>query len=133
MRGAPKVLIAEDEPNIVTSLEFLLRENDYEVRVARDGEEALRLAESFLPDVVLLDVMMPLRNGFEVCRSIRENPALRLVKIVMLTARGREAERAQGLALGADAYVIKPFSTKELLARVGELLPRGEISAADAK
>ena len=121
-----RVLIAEDEPNIVTSLEFLLQENDYEVRVARDGEEALRLAESFVPNVMLLDVMMPLRSGFEVCRSIRENPALRRVKIVMLTARGRDVERDKGLALGADAYVTKPFSTKELLAKVRSLLPANQ-------
>jgi len=117
-----KVLIAEDEPNIVTSLEFLLRKGGYEVRVARDGEEALRLTESFLPDVILLDVMMPLRNGFEVCRRIRENPALRPVKVLMLTARGRDAEREQGLALGADLYITKPFSTRELMAKVDALL-----------
>jgi two-component system, OmpR family, alkaline phosphatase synthesis response regulator PhoP len=126
-----KVLIAEDEPNIVTSLEFLLKHH-YEVRVARDGEEAVRVAESFIPDVVLLDVMMPGRNGFEVCRVIRGNPALRLVKIVMLTARGRDIERHRGLGLGADAYVTKPFSTKELLARIRELLPP-ESSRAQAK
>jgi DNA-binding response OmpR family regulator len=117
-----RILIAEDEPNIVTLLEFLLREGDHEVRVARDGAEALRLAESFVPNVLLLDVMMPLRNGYEVCRTIRGNPALQRVKILMLTARGRDEEREKGLALGADAYVTKPFSTKELLAKVGELL-----------
>jgi len=117
-----RILIAEDEPNIVTSLEFLLQENDYEVRVARDGQEALELAESFLPNLILLDVMMPRHNGFEVCRRIREIPALERIKIVMLTARGRDAEREKGLALGADAYVTKPFSTKELLAKVSELL-----------
>jgi len=119
-----RILIAEDEPNIVTSLEFLLQKKGYEVRVARDGEEALRLTESFRPDVVLLDVMMPIRNGFEVCRMIRDNAALASVKIVMLTARGRDAERDKGLALGADAYMTKPFSTKELLAKVEELVPR---------
>lgn len=117
-----RILIAEDEPNIVTLLEFLLQGGDHEVRIARDGAEALRLAESFLPNVVLLDVMMPLRNGYEVCRTIRENPALQRVKILMLTAKGREEERDRGLALGADAYVTKPFSTKELLAKLGELL-----------
>jgi DNA-binding response OmpR family regulator len=117
-----RILIAEDEPNIVASLEFLLQQSDYEVRVARDGEEALQLAESFQPDLMLLDVMMPLRNGFEVCQRIRENPSLRRIKIVMLTARGRDAEHDKGLALGADAYVTKPFSTKALLATVGELL-----------
>jgi len=119
-----KVLIAEDEPNIVASLEFLLQKSGYEVRVARDGDEALRLADSFRPEVVLLDVMMPVRNGFEVCRRIRENPALARVKIVMLTARGRDVERDKGFALGADAYMTKPFSTKELLAKVEELVPR---------
>lgn len=118
-----KVLIAEDEPNIVTSLEFLLQKNAYEVRTARTGEEALQLVESFLPNVVLLDVMMPVHDGFEVCRRIRRNPALQSVRIIMLTARGLDEERDAGLALGADAYVTKPFSTKELLARVGALLP----------
>jgi len=117
-----RVLIVDDEPNIVTSLEFLMRGSDYEVRVARNGEEALRLAESFRPDVVLLDVMMPQRSGFEVCRKIRENPALRSVKIIMLTAKGRDAEREKGLNLGANAYVIKPFSTKELMNTVRALL-----------
>jgi DNA-binding response OmpR family regulator len=120
---AARILIAEDEPNIVTSLQFLLRKNEYEVRVARDGEEALQLVESFMPDLVLLDVMMPVRNGFDVCRKIRENPALLRIRIVMLTARGRDAERDEGLALGADAYMTKPFSTKELVAKVRQLLP----------
>ena len=119
-----RILIAEDEPNIVTSLEFLLQQKGYEVRVARDGDEALKLAEAFRPDVVLLDVMMPVRNGFEVCRMIRDNAALSRVRIVMLTARGRDAERDKGLALGADAYMTKPFSTKELVAKVEELVSR---------
>jgi len=113
-----RVLIAEDEPNILTSLEFLMRNCDYEVRVARDGEEALRTAQDWLPDVLLLDVMMPLCNGFEVCRRLRDNPATRAVKIVMLTAHGRDAQIERGLALGADAYITKPFSNKDLIARV---------------
>jgi DNA-binding response OmpR family regulator len=120
-----RILIVDDEPNIVTSLEFLMRENSYEVRVARDGEEALRRAESFLPDLILLDVMMPQRSGFEVCRKIRENPALRDVKIVMLTAKGRDVEKYRGLNLGANAYVTKPFSTKELMNTVRGLLSAG--------
>jgi DNA-binding response OmpR family regulator len=119
-----RILIADDEPNIVASLEFLMRKCDYEVRVARDGEEALQLAEAFRPDLVLLDVMMPRRSGFEVCRLLRENPALRPMRIVMLSARGRDVEVGKGLALGADAYVTKPFSTKELVAKVRELLPQ---------
>src|SRR5713226_7364168 len=106
---ARRILIADDEPNIVTSLEFLMRGSDYDVRVALNGEDALRLADSFRPDVVLLDVMMPRRSGFEVCQKIRENPLLRDVKIIMLTAKGRDAERNRGLDLGANAYVTKPF------------------------
>jgi DNA-binding response OmpR family regulator len=117
-----RVLIVDDEPNIVTSLEFLMRGSDYEVRVALNGAEALRLADSFRPDVILLDVMMPQRSGFEVCQKIRENPVLRDVKIIMLTAKGRDAERDRGLDLGANAYVTKPFSTKELVNTVRELL-----------
>jgi len=119
-----RILIADDEPNIVASLEFLMRRCDYEVCVARDGDEALQLAEAFRPDLVLLDVMMPRRSGFEVCRLLRENPALRSMRIVMLSARGRDVEVGKGLALGADAYVTKPFSTKELVAKVRELLPQ---------
>lgn len=119
-----RILIADDEPNIVASLEFLMRKCDYEVCVARDGEEALQLADAFRPDLVLLDVMMPRKSGFEVCRLIRENPVLRSMRIVMLSARGRDAEVGKGLALGADAYVTKPFSTRELVAKVRELLPQ---------
>ena len=117
-----RILIAEDEPNIVLSLEFLLRHSHYEVSVASDGEQALRLMESFAPHLVLLDVMMPVRDGFEVCRIIRGNPAWRTVKIVMLTAKGRDSEFRRGLELGADAYVTKPFSTQRLLEQVRALL-----------
>ena len=117
-----RILIAEDEPNIVLSLEFLLRHSRYEVSVASDGEQALRLMESFAPHLVLLDVMMPVRDGFEVCRIIRGNPAWRTVKIVMLTAKGRDSEFRRGLELGADAYVTKPFSTQRLLEQVRALL-----------
>jgi len=120
-----RILIVDDEPNIVASLEFLMRGDEYDVRVARNGEEALLLAERFRPDLVLLDVMMPQRSGFEVCRRIRENPALREMKIVMLTARGRDVEREKGLKSGANAYVTKPFSTKELMITVRGLLPDG--------
>ena len=123
---ARRILIVDDEPNIVDSLEFLMRGSDYEVRVARNGEEALQLAESFRPDVVLLDVMMPQRSGFEVCQKIRENPALRDVKIIMLTAKGRDVEKEKGLDLGANTYVTKPFSTKELMNTVRGLLSRSE-------
>ena len=120
-----KILIADDEPNIVMSLEFLMEQSGYEVAVARAGEEALRQMALFAPDLVLLDVMLPLRNGSDGCQSIRENAAWDRVTIVMLSAKGRDLEVSQGLALGADAYVTKPFSTKALIAQVQELLAGG--------
>ena len=118
-----KILVADDEPNIVTALEFLLQRNGYEVQVARNGEEALQLIESGRPDLVLLDVMMPLRSGYEVCKRIRERADWGHIKIVMLSAKGRDAEVAKGLAVGADVYVTKPFSTRELVDRIKALLP----------
>jgi DNA-binding response OmpR family regulator len=117
-----KVLIADDEPSIVTSLEFLMQRSGYEVRVARDGDEAMRLVGSFQPHVVLLDVMMPRRSGVDVCREIRDNPAWRGIKVVMISAKGREADVDRGVAAGADAYVTKPFSTKALVATVDALM-----------
>lgn len=119
---AKRVLIADDEPNIVISLEFLMQRNGYEVMTAPDGEQALRLLDTFRPHLVLLDIMLPLRNGFEVCQRIRANPEWKDTRIVMLTAKGREVEVTKGLALGADIYVTKPFSTKELLANIRQLL-----------
>jgi two-component system, OmpR family, alkaline phosphatase synthesis response regulator PhoP len=117
-----KVLIADDEPNIVAALEFLLQRGGYEVLVARDGDEALNLVEASNPDLVLLDVMMPLRSGYEVCKRLRENPRWRHIRIIMLSAKGRDAEVNKGLSLGADLYVTKPFSTRELMAKIAELL-----------
>jgi DNA-binding response OmpR family regulator len=117
-----KILIADDEPNIVTSLEFLFGRAGYQLQVARDGDEALKQIAEFAPDLVLLDVMLPLRNGFEVCQHIRANPAWHAIRVVMLTAKGRDSEISKGLALGADLYITKPFSTKNLVARVTELL-----------
>lgn len=119
---AYKILIAEDEPNIVISLEFLLKEAGYEVAIARDGAEAIRMAGAFRPDLVLLDLMLPSVNGFEVCRWIRSNPEIRDAKVLMLTARGRESEMEKGLASGANAYLTKPFATRELMDKVLELL-----------
>jgi len=119
---AKKILIAEDEPNIVISLEFLLKEAGYEVAVARDGSEAIRLAGALRPDLVVLDLMLPSVNGFEVCRWIRSNPGTQGIKIVMLTARGREGEMEKGLAAGANIYMTKPFATRELTDTVAGLL-----------
>jgi DNA-binding response OmpR family regulator len=118
---ASKVLIVDDEPNIVLSLEFLMKQQGYETRVARDGEEALAEIERFRPDLVLLDVMLPRRDGFAVCQKLRAEGWSDL-KILMLTAKGRDVEIEKGLALGADGYVTKPFSTAELVARVADML-----------
>ena len=117
-----KILIADDEPNIVAAIEFLLQQSGYEVHVARNGEEALRLVEACIPDLVLLDVMMPKKSGYGVCTRIRERADWRHIKVVMLSAKGRETEVNKGLLLGADLYVTKPFSTRELMAKIKGLL-----------
>ena len=117
-----KILIADDEPNIVAAIEFLLARRGYEVHTARDGGEALRMVERIVPDLVLLDVMMPQTSGYEVCQGIRNRPEWRHIKIVMLSAKGRDAEVMKGLAMGADLYVTKPFSTRDLTARIDGLL-----------
>ena len=117
-----KILIVDDEVNIVISMEFLIKQAGYDLQIARDGTEALEKVASFEPDLILLDVMMPKINGFEVCRRVRANSNWRGIKIIMLTAKGREVEVTKGLALGADAYIIKPFSTKELMSEVKRIL-----------
>ena len=117
-----KILIADDEPNIVVSLEFLMKQKGYVVRVANTGEEALAAVGEFAPDLILLDVMMPRMSGYDLCQRVRENPAWQAIKIIMLSAKGRDIEVSKGMAVGADAYVTKPFSTKDLIAKVQELL-----------
>ncbi len=117
-----KVLIVDDEPNSVISLEFLMKREDFEVFVATDGEQALQQIAEHDPDLILLDIMLPKKNGFEVCQELRADPARAGTKVIMLTAKGRDTEIAKGLALGADAYMTKPFSTRDLVARVKTLL-----------
>jgi len=119
-----KVLIVDDEPNIVVSLQFLMKRAGYSTSVARDGDEALAEVERFRPDLVLLDVMMPRRDGYEVCQTLRADGWTDL-KIVMLTAKGRETEVSRGLTVGADAYVTKPFATADLVETVNRLLAEG--------
>jgi len=119
---AATVLVVDDEPNIVLSLKFLMDQAGFDVRVARDGEEALRAIEEQPPDLVLLDVMMPKKDGYDVCQTVRQNPAWESVRIIMLTAKGREVEREKGIALGADDYITKPFSTREVVERVRQVL-----------
>ena len=120
-----KVLIVDDEPNILTALEFLFRRSGYDVRLASNGVEALEQVETYRPDVVLLDIMMPVKNGYEVCQNVRERPHLAGMKIVMLSAKGSEAEINKGMSLGADRYVTKPFSSKDLLATIDQLFDAG--------
>lgn len=121
---SPTILVADDEPNIVISLEYLLRREGYTVLIARDGQEALDTITRDKPDLVLLDVMMPKKTGFEVCQEVRANDVLGDVKILMLTAKGRDTDVAKGLALGADAYMTKPFATRELVEKVAATLQR---------
>ena len=117
-----RILIADDEPNIVISLEYLMKREGHTVTIARDGPAALEAIRRGRPDLVLLDVMMPGMTGFDVCQAVRADDSLAAVKILLLTAKGRDTDTAKGLALGADGYMTKPFSTKELAARVRELL-----------
>jgi DNA-binding response OmpR family regulator len=122
---AKKVLIADDEENIVTALEFLLQRRGYETRVAKNGDEALSEVESFAPDLVLLDIMMPRKSGYEVCQRMRARPEWRHIKIIMLSAKGRDVEVSKGVSLGADLYITKPFSNTELVAKIDGLLAGG--------
>lgn len=117
-----KILVADDEPNIVISLEYLLKREGYTVVVAHNGQEALDAMVAQQPDLVLLDVMMPVKTGFEVCQEVRASDALKDTKILMLTAKGRDTDMAKGLALGADGYMTKPFSTHDLVQKVADML-----------
>lgn len=121
---APTILIVDDDRNIVIALEFLMRQAGYQVATADDGRQALDYLATREADLLILDVMMPKLNGFEVCAEVRATPRLAGLPIVILTAKGREAEKARGLALGADAYISKPFSTHELVELVRTLLLR---------
>ena len=123
-----KVLIVDDEPNIREVVGLYLRRDGHEVVSAADGEEALSIFSSAVPDLVVLDLMLPKVGGLEVCRRMR---AERRVPLIMLTARGEEEERIVGLSLGADDYVVKPFSPRELVARVAAVLRRVEESSGD--
>jgi DNA-binding response OmpR family regulator len=117
------VLVVDDEPNIALSLEYLMKGQGFDVRVARDGEAALEALRDHLPDVMLLDVMLPKRDGYDVCQTVRANAAWKGVRIIMLTAKGRAIEQEKGLALGADDYITKPFSTREVIERVRQYMP----------
>lgn len=117
-----KVLIVDDEPSIIVALQFLMEQNGYETLVAFSGEEAMETIARQHPDLILLDIMLPVVDGFEVCQRVRENPDWNDIRIVLVTALGNEANVTKGLDLGADAYVTKPFSNADLVAKVKELL-----------
>lgn len=125
-----RILIAEDEPAIAMSLEFLFSNGGYETRIARDGEDALRSARAFRPDLIVLDLMLPRVSGLEVCRALRTDPLQHRLKVLMLTARGGMTDIDRGRAAGVDAYQVKPFSTQELLAQVHRLLATEDLSHA---
>ena len=117
-----KVLIVDDEPSIIVALQFLMEQNGYETLVAFSGEEAMETIARHRPDLILLDIMLPVVDGFEVCQRIREKAEWKDIRIVLVTALGSEANAAKGLALGANAYITKPFANADLLAKVKELL-----------
>ena len=117
-----EILIVDDEPGVVVPIQFLMEQQGYKVIIANSGEDALALIYKYKPNLVLLDIMLPGIDGYEVCEIVRLNANYRDVNIVFLTAKGREAEIAKGLTLGADAYISKPFSNDELVAKVKELL-----------
>jgi len=116
------VLIVDDEPNIVVPIEFLMEQNGYSVLVAGSGEEALEIIAKHNPDLVLLDIMLPGIDGYEVCEIMRLDPKWQKIKIIFLTAKGRDVDVAKGMVLGADAYIIKPFSNVEIIENVRKLL-----------
>jgi DNA-binding response OmpR family regulator len=128
---AKEILIVDDEPNVVVPIQFLMEQQGYRVMTAERGEDALDLIYQYKPDLVLLDILLPGIDGWEVCEIIRLNPDFRDIKIVFLTAKGREEEIAKGLALGADAYITKPFSNAALVAKVKELLEKTNEEAGE--
>jgi DNA-binding response OmpR family regulator len=120
--GKKKILVVDDEPNILMSIEFILEMEGYEVHTARDGDEALDVAERVRPDLILLDVNMPRKDGYEVCRMLRKREDLAGMKVIMLTAKGQTLEMKKGLEVGADEYVTKPFGAEELLGKIRTLI-----------
>jgi len=117
-----KILIVDDEPNIVMTLEYTFKKSNYEVFIARDGQEALDILKNNFPDVIILDIMMPMVDGFATLEQIRKDENLKHTKVLFLSAKNKESDVEKGLALGADAYMTKPFSIKKVVEKVEELL-----------
>jgi DNA-binding response OmpR family regulator len=116
-----KVLIVDDEPSILMSLEYLMKKEGYHVHIARDGSEALEIIQREIPDILLLDIMMPNVDGYEVCKFVKNTPAYQHAKVVFLSAKSKEIDMQKGYDLGADLYIPKPFSTRELIKRINAL------------
>ena len=114
-----KILIVDDEPNRVMSLEYTFKKNNFEVFIARDGQDILK---THFPDIIILDIMMPLVDGFETLEQIKKNEQLNHCKVIFLSAKNKESDIEKGMALGADAYLTKPFSVKKVVEQVNELL-----------
>ena len=117
-----KILIVDDEPNILMSLEFLMKKEGHKVFIARDGAEAFDIIEANIPDIVLLDIMMPKVDGYQVCEFIKKHDAYKHAKVVFMSAKSKEADISKGLELGASLYVLKPFSTRDLMVKVNMLI-----------
>ncbi|RZK11882.1 MAG: response regulator [Flavobacterium sp.] len=117
-----KILIVDDEPNIVMSLEYTFKKNNFEVFIARDGQEALDILENAQPDIIILDIMMPNVDGYNTLEQIKKNNRLKDTKVIFLTAKNKEKDIEKGLSLGANLYITKPFSVKKLVEQVNELL-----------
>lgn len=117
-----KILIVDDEPNIVMSLEYTFKKNNFEVFIARDGQEALDILKLQLPDIIILDVMMPMVDGFATLEQIKKDERLQHCKVIFLSAKNKEKDIEKGLSLGANLYVVKPFSVKKLIEQVQDLI-----------
>jgi DNA-binding response OmpR family regulator len=128
-----EILIVDDEPSIVVPIQFLMEQQGYNVLVAENGEDALDIIYKYKPDLILLDIMLPRIDGYEVCEIVRLDPRYRDIKIIFITAKGREVEIAKGLALGADAYITKPFSNIELVSKVKKLLEEANQNKLELK
>ena len=128
---AKQILIVDDEPNVVIPIQFLLEQLGYRVMIAESGEDALELTYRYKPNLLLLDIMLPGINGYEICEIIRLNSNYLNIKIIFLTAKGRQEEIAKGLALGADAYITKPFSNAALVAKIKEVLENTCVEARE--
>ncbi|MCC5920566.1 MAG: response regulator [Cyclobacteriaceae bacterium] len=124
-----KVLVVDDEPSILMSLEFLMRKNNYEVFIARDGKEAIEILNAEQPQVIVLDIMMPEVDGYEVCEYIRKTEALSKMGVIFLSAKSKESDLEKAFQLGADRYISKPFATKNLLVQIQELIEEKELRA----